>query len=138
MSLKNEHCHISIVEPSGHFGEAMKSFLDTNMVCKSNRIFSSWQEFEDDLESSPIPDILIIDTLILQEKEIANLRGFIYLFPGVKCIAISMHNGIPSLADIIRLGFKGYIGKNNVYTQLIPVIRSILQGKHHFKGHLDY
>ena len=86
MSLKTENCHISILEPSGHFGEAMKSFIAKNMVCKSIRIFPAWQKLEKDLESSPIPDILIIDTLLLQEKEITKLKGFSYIFPGVICI----------------------------------------------------
>ena len=89
-------------------------------------------------KNTPIPDIMIVDTLLLQGEEMNMFRFFTYLHPGVISIAVSIHNGIPSLSDIIRLGFKGYISKNNVYEQLIPVIQSTLHGKYHFKGHLDY
>lgn len=133
--LNSANYHIVILEPNLHFGEALRNFLDENLKCKSIQVFSTSEVLHDGI---PIPDILIIDTSVLQKDEIISLRVFNYLHPGTVCIAISMHNGIPSLSELISLGFKGYVVKNDVYTQLIPVIECTLQGKYHFKGHHEY
>lgn len=132
--LKSDNYHIVILEPNLHFGEALRNFLDENLKCKNIEVFSTSEVLHDGI---PIPDILIIDTSILQRDEIISLRVFNYLHPGTICIAISMHNGIPSLSDLIRLGFKGYISKRNIYTQLIPVIQSTLRGEYNFKDHTN-
>jgi DNA-binding NarL/FixJ family response regulator len=120
------------LEPNLHFGEAVKNFLNENLICKTIELFSTSEVLHDGI---PIPDILIIDTSVLQRDEITSLRVFDYLHPDVVSIAISMHNGIPSLSDLIRLGFKGFISKRNVYTHLIPVIQSALNGEYNFKDH---
>jgi len=120
------------LEPNIHFGEALKNFLDENLMCKNIQVFASSEALHDDI---PIPDFLIIDTSILQNGDKTSLQVYTYLNPGVVSIAISIHNGIPSLSELIRLGFKGYISKRNIYTQLIPVIRTTLNGEYNFRDH---
>jgi len=118
-----------------HFGEAISSLLSSNIKYKSIRVFRSIEILE---MNPPTPDIIIMDTLLLQERNFYKFQSYAHHNSQILFLAISMHNGIPSMADMIRQGFKGYISKTNIYEKLIPVIQSCITGKYNFHDHSDY
>ena len=124
--------HIIIIDKHALFRDALKDFLLSKDISSNILLFDSLQQFMEDKDASPMPDLVIIDAMLLGKESTSLLREYLALNPQIRSIALSIFNGIPRFEELVALGFKGYVNKNQVYTQLAPAIETTLEGGYHF------
>ena len=130
MGVQNPH--IIIIEKHTQFSEALKEFILTQELTEQITIYTSFRMFMDERVNGPHPDIVLIDAMLIGKESTRMLREYLALHPHIVSIALSIFSGIPRFEELVALGFKGYVNKNQVYTQLMPAIESTLKGAYHF------
>jgi DNA-binding NarL/FixJ family response regulator len=89
------------------------------------------------LLNTRLPDILIMDLNMPILDGQATSQRIIKLFPSIKILALSMYNTTTLISNLKTMGIKGYLPKDSDSELLFSVIRSIFQGKTHFKSAIE-
>ncbi len=88
-------------------------------------------EVVDFLEQAPA-DVILMDINMKRMSGIEATRQILARFPGVKVVALTMHNEEGYISKILKAGAVGYILKNTGKAELITAIQSVCEGKNYF------
>ncbi len=76
------------------------------------------------------PDIIIMDVSLSDEMSgIIATRNIMKILPGVKIIALSMHNEKQIIQDMLLAGAVGYLLKESAYEELMKALSIVLSGQ---------
>lgn len=81
-----------------------------------------------DLIKSKAPDIAVIDISLPQLSGIELARQAAKAVPGVKILALTVHEDRAYVQPIIKAGAKGYLLKRSAADELVRAIRAIASG----------
>ena len=74
-------------------------------------------------------DVVLMDVNMPGIGGVEACRRILKRDPGVKIIAISIHNGGPIPQQLLKLGVKGFISKGSSVDEMIHAIRKVITGK---------
>jgi len=81
--------------------------------------------------------------LILMDLEMPNMDGIsagkrlLWKCPNLKILAISLYNDKAYLIELINAGFKGFISKNEIATELDLALDTVLNGEIFFPNYIN-
>jgi len=75
------------------------------------------------------PDLVIMDLSMPKMSGLEALREITRQHPGIKALALTMHNTEEHLRDALRAGAAGYVLKTVSHTELLAAVRSVLAGQ---------
>ena len=75
------------------------------------------------------PDVIIMDVAMPDLNGIEATRQIVAELPGVKIIALSMHDDRRFVLNMLKAGAAGYMLKDSAFTDLIKGIRVVMSGK---------
>ena len=76
-----------------------------------------------------LPDVIIMDVAMPDLNGIEATRQIVAEFPGVKIIALSMHDDRRFVLNMLKAGAAGYMLKDSAFTVLAKAIRVVMAGK---------
>ena len=131
--MKNEEFKICLVDDNDSFREGIKYFLKSNNSnWKINQEYNSGEAFYKGVMTKDIPDIILMDYKMPGVDGITITKEYLFQFPKVKVLAVTMYSENLFLDKLIMAGFKGCIQKRNVHDQIIPAISKIIKGGQFF------
>jgi DNA-binding NarL/FixJ family response regulator len=88
----------------------------------------------DTLEQVPkiLPDVLLLDINLPDQSGLDVCKELRKTCPGVKILALSMHNDESYISAMLSLGAQGYVLKNTGKEELCTAIRALADGKTYF------
>ena len=75
------------------------------------------------------PDLVIMDLSMPKMSGLEALREITRQHPGMKALALTMHNTEEHLRDALRAGAAGYVLKTVSHAELLAAVRSVLAGQ---------
>lgn len=114
----------------------MKYFLKSATNWEIGYEYSSGEEFDRKIRTKERPDIILMDYQMPGRDGIIVTKKYLFDFPMVKVIAVTMHTSELFLIDLIEAGFKGCVQKQNLYKHIIPAINTVLNGGYYFNDGL--
>jgi two-component system, NarL family, response regulator NreC len=75
------------------------------------------------------PDVIIMDVAMPDLNGIEATRQIVAELPGVKIIALSMHDDRRFVLNMLKAGAAGYMLKDSAFTDLAKAIRVVMSGK---------
>jgi len=72
------------------------------------------------------PDVIIMDVAMPQLNGIEATRQILHEFPGVKVIALSMHDDRRFVINMLKAGASGYLIKDCAFRELAKAIRLVV------------
>ena len=75
------------------------------------------------------PDLVIMDLSMPKMSGLEALREITRQHPGIKALALTMHNTEEHLRDALRAGAAGYVLKTVSHADLLAAVRSVLAGQ---------
>lgn len=120
MERKNE-INVLIVDDHQLMIEGLRSLLEDEENIKSVSGANSSQEAIQFLEKHSI-DIILMDVNLSEESGVDLTKKIKSLFPGIKIIALTMHDDISIITRMIQAGASGYILKQTNMTEVIQAI----------------
>ena len=75
------------------------------------------------------PDLVIMDLSMPKMSGLEALREITRQHPGIKALALTMHNTEEHLRDALRAGAAGYVLKTVSHAELLAAVRSVLAGQ---------
>jgi two-component system response regulator NreC len=75
------------------------------------------------------PDVIIMDVAMPNLNGIEATRQIVAELPGVKIIALSMHDDRRFVLNMLKAGAAGYMLKDSAFTDLAKAIRAVMMGK---------
>ena len=75
------------------------------------------------------PDVIIMDVAMPDLNGIEATRQIVAELPGVKIIALSMHDDRRFVLNMLKAGAAGYMLKDSAFTDLAKAIRVVMAGK---------
>ena len=124
--------YIIIIDKHVQFSDALREFIISRDIARQVKIYPSIQQFMESLDTHPHPDLVLIDAMIIGKDSTKMLKEYLALNPQIRSIALSIFSGIPRFEELVSLGFRAYVNKNQVYTNLVPAIETTLSGGYHF------
>src|SRR3990172_4070674 len=79
------------------------------------------------LAQTASPDVVVMDISMPGMNGMEAARKIINKAPGVKVLALSMHNDIRFVAEMLNAGASGYLLKDCVFEELIHAIRVVAE-----------
>jgi DNA-binding NarL/FixJ family response regulator len=119
---------ILLVEDHTLLREGLRSLLSANPQ------FEVVGEAGDGLEAIAqarrlMPDLVIMDLSMPKMTGLEALREIARQHPGMKTLALTMHNSEEHLRDALRAGATGYVLKTVSHAELIAAVCSVLAGQ---------
>jgi len=120
-----------LVDDNNRFRSAVKMYLE------KEHGFEIIAEASDGDEFLKIPDIYKAD-IILMDLLMPNTDGFsaakqiLWKHSYLKIIAVTMHSDAAFLKELIEIGIKGCIFKNNFYDEIIEAITTVSEDNFYF------
>ena len=74
-------------------------------------------------------DVIVIDISMPNGNGMQTTIGVKRRWPGVKVLALSMHEGKPYLRSLMEAGASGYVLKRSAASELIRAIRAVAEGE---------
>jgi two-component system response regulator NreC len=75
------------------------------------------------------PDVIIMDVAMPDLNGIEATRQIVSELPGIKIIALSMHDDRRFVLNMLKAGAAGYMLKDSAFTDLARAIRMVMSGK---------
>jgi two-component system response regulator NreC len=75
------------------------------------------------------PDVIIMDVAMPDLNGIEATRQIVAELPGIKIIALSMHDDRRFVLNMLKAGAAGYMLKDSAFTDLAKAIRVVMSGK---------
>ncbi len=85
-----------------------------------------------DLVRRLAPDVVVMDVMMPGINGIEAAREIVTAFPGVKVLALSLHNDRQIVDAMRAAGASGYVLKDNPFTELTRAIRTVAAGGSYF------
>jgi DNA-binding NarL/FixJ family response regulator len=76
-----------------------------------------------------VPDVIIMDVAMPDLNGIEATRQIVAELPGIKIIALSMHDDRRFVLNMLKAGAAGYMLKDSAFTDLAKGIRVVMSGK---------
>lgn len=83
------------------------------------------------------PDIILMDISMPDMTGLEATEQLKNKIPGIKIIALTMHNSVKYVNEIIRLGAQGYILKDSDPLELIRAIESVYNGAQYYSPQIN-
>ena len=84
------------------------------------------------LESHPLLDLVIVDISLGEGSGIEVTKMITRQYPHLKVLALSMHDEITHITNMLEAGAMGYILKNTGMKELVEAIKTVAAGKNYF------
>ena len=123
---------IAIVDDHLLIAEALSNLISKFRQFKVLYICENGKEFQQKLNSNPIPDIVLLDI------SMPIMNGFetsLWLkdnHPDMLILVLSMENDDKSLIGMVRNGAKGFLLKNSNIEEFNEALNTIIAGKFYF------
>jgi DNA-binding NarL/FixJ family response regulator len=124
--------NIIIVDDNSYFRNTLKLYLEYELNHHVIIDIESGEEFLGLDTVIPHVDIILMDI------NLPNLDGFLTTskaqkkFPNIKIIAITMHCHQNLLIQLIKSGFKGFVNKADIYSNIRGAIETVAAGNYYF------
>jgi DNA-binding NarL/FixJ family response regulator len=82
------------------------------------------------------PDIAIVDVGLPGMNGIEATRLILKKNPDINVIALSMHEDLSSLSNMLKAGAKGYLSKSNASKELIRALKVVADGDYYLSPQL--
>jgi len=124
-----------IVDDNNEFRKALRALLEIEFSAEIIAEASNGKEFLN-LVNSYQADYIFMDIYMPEMNGIEVTKPFLWKYPQTKVIAVTMHIEKMYLLQLIEIGFKGCIFKNNVFDELKNALDTIEGGKLYFPSKL--
>ena len=118
---------IIIVDDNAVIREGLKYFLEKKLDCEIIGEASNGFELLG-LENINTADIILLDIHMPGMDGIRTAERLSWQFNHVKTIAITMHENLWHLTELIGAGFKGCVFKHEIYENLPHVMETVMNG----------
>ena len=133
--MKAEKIKIMIVDDNASFRLAAKLFLENESNCVVVAEASNGHEFLTMIKNVDV-DIILMDIHMPTLDGLNATREHYSNNPYSKIIAVTMYSGISYLQKLIEAGFRGYVNKNDFFTEITEAIEDVNKGGFYFKNPL--
>ncbi len=125
--MSTQNPNIVIVNSSITLKDALIDFMQSN---SDYEVIVSLSEFKElvDLPLLNEVDLVLVDTITLDERSNEIIVKVKQINPGCKFIAISMFDDKVYLKDFLKMGFSGVVSKNKVTEELIGMVSRVMNG----------
>lgn len=120
-----------LVDDNNDFRQAMKDLLETEFSSNVIAEAATGREFLD-LTEHYKADIIIMDLYMPDMTGLEATKPFLWKYPFSKVMAITMHTDKAYLQQLLEIGFKGCIFKDNIVRDIRTAIEAIMNGKYFF------
>jgi two-component system, NarL family, response regulator NreC len=80
------------------------------------------------------PDVAVLDVQMPRMNGIQAAKQILKHCPGIKVLAVSLHNQRTLLTELKKVGVLGFVPKDRMAIDLLPALDTLLQGGTWFKG----
>ncbi len=128
---------LTIIDDSKTFRRGLRMFLTQNL---RHEIIA---EAGSGLEALQLVNIQESD-IILLDIQMDNIGGFetakkiLKCYSDMKIIALSMHDELIFLTELIKTGFYGYVSKGDYFLKLPTAIEEVKKGKYYFPEDIKF
>jgi len=126
-----ENLKFILVDDNQEFRQALKELLETEFSAQVIAEASNGNEFLA-LKNHHLANIIIMDLMMPEKSGLEATKPFIWKSPHAKVIAVTMHNDKAYLKQLIEVGFKGCIFKNNIFAEIKTAVETVMDGKFYF------
>ena len=74
------------------------------------------------------PDLVVLDMTMPGMSGVETARELIKRHPKIKIVALSMHNDLRYIGELLRIGAKGYVLKDGPKSELVRALRTVAEG----------
>ncbi len=92
----------------------------------------SGKEAMDKIENNSPLDVIIVDINLGESNGIEVTKMITQQYPHIKVLALSMHDEVIHIANMLEAGAMGYILKNTGMNELIAAIKAVAEGENYF------
>lgn len=131
MKKKNCEINIIIVDDNELFRGVISKFLINEYEFNIIGIASSASEFFS-FRNITMADVILMDLQMPDKDGFAITKKLLMDFRDIKVIAVTMHSEIAFLQELINVGFKGCVFKNEVFQKVEEAIHAVINGKYYF------
>ncbi|MBS2099296.1 response regulator [Carboxylicivirga linearis] len=129
--MKKQHPNIVIVNSLKSMVDALYDFIESDTDYK---IIGNMSEFKKLLKLPQLNevDMVLVDTIILDENSEDIIEKVKKNSPECKFIAISLYDDQVYLQDYLKIGFSGMVSKNKITEELIETVTQVMEGLNAF------
>lgn len=80
------------------------------------------------------PDVAVLDMTMPGIGGVECARRLVESFPETKILALSMHNDLRFISELLRIGAKGYLLKDCATDELLTAVRTVAEGRLYLAG----
>lgn len=129
-----EKINIVLVDDHQVVRDGVKSLLSEFQDIKIVGEADSAQSLFQVLNSSLLPDVIILDINLPDQSGIELTRQLKQKFPSIKVLILTMYNSEEYIFNAIKAGASGYLPKTANRAELIGAVRQAAQGNEYFAG----
>jgi DNA-binding NarL/FixJ family response regulator len=129
-----EKINIVLVDDHQVVRDGVKSLLSEFQDVKIIGEADSAQSLFQVLNSSLLPDVIILDINLPDQSGIELTRQLKQKFPSIKVLILTMYNSEEYIFNAIKAGASGYLPKTATRAELIGAVRQAAQGNEYFAG----
>lgn len=126
-----EKLKVIVVDDSKRFRESLKLLLENVFNVEIIAEASNGNEFLA-LEEAFVSDIIFMDLCMTNGNGWDTAKEFIDKYPNAKIVAVTMFTDKAYLVQLIEIGFKGCIYKNDIIHHIKNAIDSVMNGRLYF------
>lgn len=128
--------NIILVDDNQAFRERLKLYLEEHLNYSVVGETNSGLSF---LEMNNIyADIILMDINMPGMGGLEAAKRSLWKYENLKIIAVSQYTDSVDLQQLVEIGFKGFVSKTNLFRDLEPAIRTILEGGYFFPEELKF
>ncbi len=123
---------VAIVDDHLLFRNGVEALLTTSGEFEVVINEGSGAAFLQKLEEGDVPSVVLLDLTMPEMSGFEVMKTLSDKYPGVKYIALSMHDDGNYIVKCVREGAHGYLLKNTDEEELMEAIKSVAGGKKYF------
>lgn len=127
---------VVIVDDHQVFRESLVELLKKQGKYKVSWSAKNGLEFVDMLENNPLPDVVIMDISMPVMNGVEASRIALKKYPGLKIIVLTSFGDEKYYYDMVSLGVKGFMMKNDGIKELVQAINDVVEGGVWFSNEL--
>lgn len=126
---------VYIVETKFYINELVKEYIESNLNYNVLGISNDLESFTKEM---PGETEIIITSIMVQyvDEMLEKIKQFNWVHPNIKVLGIAVEVEKLCLAEIIGVGFKAVISKDNLSGELDIAMRRLLNGGYYFTDKL--